>query len=112
MARDELQTRALRAIRLFGCAQAAFFLCLLLCVALLPRGLQANHGFCFYGEQPQTRGLYQLAFVAAGVLLLLSARSMPAIAAFRVVRIGFFAMLPLFLGVVLTTSSSSPAISL
>ncbi|OPZ87334.1 MAG: hypothetical protein BWY76_00516 [bacterium ADurb.Bin429] len=107
-----VQQREFAAICLFGYAQIAFFLFLSLCVFMLPQGLRANHGFSFYGEQPQTRLFYQLAFVTSGLFVLFSALTMPAVATFRAVRIVFLFMLPLFLGVVLTTSSHSPAISL
>jgi heme A synthase len=100
------------AIRLFGSAQIAFFLCLLLCVLIIPNGLLANHGYCFYGEQEQTRFIYRLSFALTGLLTCVSALCMPNAAPFRVIRAVFLLLLPLFLGLVLTTSSYSRAISL
>ncbi len=105
-------TRYSRAIAAFVAAQAGFFLLLAACVALQPAGLWANHGFCYYGEQARTVWVYRLTYLVTGIGLFLAARWLPAQPPHRVVKIAFTLMIPLLLGLVITTSSASALISI
>lgn len=104
------QQRYQQAITLFIGSQLCLLLPLILCVLLLPSGMLANRGFSYFGDYPRTRLLYQLAFVSAGCLLLLSAFRLPWVMPVRVLKVGFMIMVPLLFGVLVTTSPDNRAL--
>ena len=65
------------AVRNLVYAQVSFFGLLLVCVALTPKGFEANHGLSYYGEHAHTIGPYALGFVVCCVFLLRAAAHMP-----------------------------------
>jgi hypothetical protein len=92
-----------RAIYSAGVGLVGFFLCLVISVFILPEGLRTNRGFSYYGDMPETRLLYRLAFVICGACMLLSSVSLPRTMPFKVIRVALWLMFPLLFGVVLTT---------
>lgn len=97
-----------RAIRFFIYGQLGFLLFLLVCIILQPRGLLANHGFSYYGDYARTTLPYRLAFLAVGILSYVSSLFFPPAMPFRAIRFAFRLMLPLLLGIVVTTAPARP----
>jgi hypothetical protein len=65
------------AVRNLVYAQASFFGLLLVCVALTPKGFEANHGLSYYGEHADTIGPYALGFFVCCAFLVRAAGQIP-----------------------------------
>ena len=90
------------AAKLFVFGYAGFFSFLLLCIILIPHGLQANDGVSFYGGVARTIVPYSLGYLFASYYLFRTAHQLQKESQDKNLAIAFVTMAILIIGLTLT----------